>query len=158
MNSLQMTCRAITIILLLCAVSAVDARESESINWLGFDTAQKQGNPDGKKYFIYFFSQNCGYCRKLEQNALSNKDIMGYLNQHFVPVRVNTDQEPKLAQRYRVQGVPDLRFVSADGQDIARWPGYTEADHLLALLKFVHTDSYKQMNFGEFIKSMNQMN
>lgn len=155
MNSFKIIYRPMLILMLLCTASMADARETAAINWLGFDAAQKQGNPVNKKYFIYFFSDHCGYCRKLEQKAFSDSDIIRYINENFVPVRVNTDKELKLAQRYRVQGVPDLRFLSPEGEAIARWPGYTEPDYLLALLKFVHTDSYKKMHFREFLKSIN---
>lgn len=145
---------ATIVILILGATALADSNQTEAIKWLGFDAAQQQGNPANDKYFIYFKSNNCGYCRKLESNAFSSSQIINYINENFIPVRVNVDQDPKLAKRYRVQGVPDLRFLSAEGEDIARWPGYTEADHLLALLKFVHTDSYKKMNFTDFVKSM----
>ncbi len=155
MNSFKKVYHTILILMLLCTASMADSRENTAINWHGFDAAQKQGNPQNKKYFIYFFSDHCGYCRKLEQKAFTNSDIIRYMNENFVPVRVNTDKELELAQRYRVQGIPDLRFLSPEGDAIARWPGYTEADFLLALLKFVHTDSYKKMNFNEFVKSIN---
>jgi thioredoxin-related protein len=146
---------ATIVIMILGAAALADNNQTEAIKWLGFDAAQQQGNAANDKYFIYFKSESCGYCRKLEKNAFSNSDVISYINENFVPVRVDLDQEPKLARRYRVQGVPDLRFLSPEGVDIARWPGYAETDHLLALLKFVHTDSYKKMNFTEFMKSMN---
>jgi thioredoxin-related protein len=155
MNSFKKVYHTILILMLFCTASMADSRENTAINWRGFDAAQKQSNPQNKKYFIYFFSDHCGYCRKLEQKAFTNSDIIRYINENFVPVRVNADRELELAQRYRVQGIPDLRFLSPEGDAIARWPGYTEADFLLALLKFVHTDSYKKMNFNEFVKSIN---
>jgi thioredoxin-related protein len=154
MNTWITTVRAFVALLLLCATASADSRPPAAIEWLSFDTAQQQDNPIQKKYFIYFFSQQCGYCRMLEEKTFTNNRVISYLNENFVPVRVDTEKEARLANRYRVQGVPDLRFLAADGEAIARWPGYTEADHLLALLKFVHTDSYKQMDFNEFVKSI----
>jgi thioredoxin-related protein len=133
--------------------AANDPPASKGIAWLNYDAARMNGENQTQKYFIYFYSQNCGYCRMLEQKTFSNPDVSAYINENFIPVQVDANKETKIAMRYRVQGVPDLRFLAKDGGPIGRWVGFTEADHLLNLLKYVQTDSYQKMSFKEFTKN-----
>lgn len=125
---------------------------SNSIGWLSYDAAKKKNESDAQKYFIFFSSQNCGYCRLLETKTFSNPDVSAYINENYIPVRVDVDKQRELAVRYRIQGVPDLRFLSKDGAVIGRWIGFTEPDHLLKLLKYIGTDSYLTMSFNDFNK------
>ncbi len=144
----------LTLLVLFLSVmqtACADTAETK-IRWMGYDAAREQQPPVDKKLFIYFSSVNCGYCRKMEKEVFSRDDIADYINANYTPVQVDIDRNRKLAMQFGVQGVPDLRFLTPQGEAIARWPGYTEAKHLLAMLKYVDTDSYLKMGFQEFIK------
>ena len=129
-----------------------DTGGANKINWLSYNDAQKQKDSSGRKIFVYFHADWCAYCHKMEKNTFSNADIIAYINTNYTPVLIDSDKEKKLAARFGVQGLPDLRFLDADGKGIARWPGYIESGPLLNLLRFVHTNSYESMNFREFVK------
>jgi thioredoxin 1 len=131
--------------------AAASSREDVKINWSSYSDAQKNGS-NGRKYFIYFYSEHCGYCKRLESKTFTDQAVADYINSNYTPVRVNAGTETSLASRFGIQGVPDLRFLSPKGENIARWPGYIESDRLLILLRYISTDSYKSMNFGDFIK------
>ena len=137
-------------VLMFSAASANDG--DEKVEWLSYENVRANSQGQMNKVFLYFYSDNCGYCRLLEDNTFKNTEIIQYLNHNYTPVRINTDRETKTARRFQIRGVPDLRFLSSEGEPIARWPGYIEADHLLTLLKYVKTDSYLKMSYGEFIK------
>ena len=125
--------------------------KAAAINWLTFEKAQQYKNGD-RKFFIYFHAEWCGYCHKLKKNAFADAEIIDYLNTHYIPVIVDTDKDQRLAARFGVQGLPDLRFLTPAGEDLARWPGYIEKDHLLNMLQFIHTDSFGKMSFKDFVK------
>jgi hypothetical protein len=122
------------------------------VNWLTFDEAQKRGQGQSQKFLLYFYTDWCGYCRKLDQKTFADQAVADYINANFIPVRINSERLPQVAGRYGVGGVPDLRFLTAKGEDIARWPGYIEADRFLPLLKYIQSDSYQKMSYGDFIK------
>ncbi len=141
-------------IVALVSISAVTAANdpAANINWRSFDEAQKEAQTQSRKFLLYFYTDWCGYCRKLENNTFVDKEIAAYVNQNFIPVRINSEKKPKIAARYRISGVPNLRFLTAKGEDIAHWPGYIEADRFLPLLKFIHSDSYLKMGYSDFLK------
>jgi thioredoxin-related protein len=131
--------------------AAAGSRDGKKINWSSYTEAQKSDS-SGRKYFIYFYSDHCGYCKRLESKTFTDATVVNYINANYTPVRVNAATEQKLAARFGIQGVPDLRFLSPEGESIARWPGYVESDRLLIMLRYISTDSYKNKNFGEFVK------
>ena len=149
------TVKSLIILLIVALAIPMQAAAGSSgdakINWSSYAEAQKAGS-NGRKYFIYFYSEHCGYCRRLESKAFSDATVINYINANYTPVRVNAGTETKLAARFGVQGVPDLRFLSPEGENIARWPGYIESNRLIIMLRYIATDSYKSMNFGDFVK------
>jgi thioredoxin-related protein len=88
----------------------------------------------------------------LEKKTFSDESIIEYINSNYTPVKVNARKESKLATQFGIQGVPDLRFLTAKGEDIARWPGFIETKNLLPLLQYIHTDSYENTSYKEFLK------
>jgi thioredoxin-related protein len=124
---------------------------SNKINWASYDNAQNR-NSEKRKYFIYFYTDQCGFCSMLEKKTFSDESIIEYINSNYTPVKVNARKESKLATQFGIQGVPDLRFLTAKGEDIARWPGFIETKNLLPLLQYIHTDSYEKTSYKEFLK------
>lgn len=138
-------------LLLLISDAAVAGKKSEGlIKWRSFGAAQQQENSKKLKFFVFFHADWCAYCHKLEKNAFSNQEIANYINTNFVPVKVDTMKESQTAARFGVQGLPDIRFLTPEGDGIAKIPGYVENKQLLTLLKFINTDSYKTMSIKEF--------
>jgi thioredoxin-related protein len=123
-----------------------------TIDWQAYDQAQKQGQGESHKYLLYFRTPRCGYCRKLEAETLADEQVAAYINSHFKPVLIDADKSPKVAAQHGVRGVPDLHFMSPDGEKIANLPGFIEAAQLLPLLQYIHTDSYLKMSLSDFLQ------
>jgi thioredoxin-related protein len=125
---------------------------AETIQWLTYDEARKKNTGQSTKYLFYFQSDRCGYCRKLERETLAQTPIVAYINENFIPVRIDTDRSSALAARHGVRGVPDLHFLSPEGEKIANWPGFLLADQLLPLLEFIYSDSFQKMSYQDFLR------
>ena len=139
-------------ILIVPAQAPASSGKEAAINWSTYEEA-RMGDNHSRKYFIYFFTEQCGYCRMLEARTFTDESVIDYINSNYTPVRVNAGKEFKVASRFGIQGVPDLRFLSPEGEGIARWPGFIESSRLLILLRYISTDSYKNMNFNDFAKN-----
>ncbi len=125
---------------------------AETIQWLTYDEARKKNPDPSTKYLFYFQSDRCGYCRKLESETLAKTQIVAYIRENYIPVRIDTDRSSSLAARHGVRGVPDLHFLSPGGEKIANWPGFIEADKLLPLLEYIHSDSFQKMSYQDFLR------
>lgn len=128
-----------------------DRGTSDKINWASYANAQSRKD-DNRKYFIYFYSEQCGYCNMLEKKTFSDKEVIDYINSNYTPIKINASKEFQLASKFGIQGVPDLRFLTPKGDKIARWPGFIETKRLLPLLQFIHTDSYETITYKDYLK------
>lgn len=140
-------------ILLGHGVALAEADWKALIHWRSYNDVQPHKNGSSRKIFIYFFSKRCHYCRLLEKDAFSNDTIASYINDNYTAIIVDTDEEREIVLRNGVNGVPDLRFLTPQGKQIARLPGYVPPETLLNLLQYIQTDSYKTMDINEFVKN-----
>jgi len=129
------------------------ASASDKINWQSYEQGLALAKQEGKKIFVHFYADWCAYCEKMENETLKNSAVIDYLNQNFIPVRVNSDKDRDLARNYYIRGLPSTWFVSETGEKISSLPGYISAEMLLNALEFIHTDSYKKMSFKDFIEA-----
>ena len=126
---------------------------SDEIKWHAYKEGLALAKQEGKKIFVHFYADWCAYCKKMENETLKNPAVIDYLNQNFIPVRVNSDKDRDLARNYYIRGLPSTWFVSETGEKISSLPGYISAEMLLNALKFIHTASYKKMSFKDFIET-----
>lgn len=84
----------------------------------------------GALMMVDFWADWCGPCRMLAPvidglaNDYEGKAIVG---------KVNTDEEPELALRYQISGIPTVLFFK-DGQEIARKVGIMPGSEFTAVL------------------------
>jgi len=140
-------------------ISAPHSRASdtakETIKWVSYDDAQALIKEKPNKVFLYFFSTNCYYCGLMEKNTFSNSILARYVNENFIPVRVNSDKEKTLSRNFHIRGNPTNYFLTENFEIIGNLPGYLPPADLLNILKYVHTDSFKKMTLGEFLQKDN---
>ncbi|MBF0100644.1 MAG: thioredoxin family protein [Desulfobacterales bacterium] len=129
------------------------ASTTQSIQWKTYDEGLAQGKKEKKKIFLYFYASWCGYCRKMDNESFKQENIISYLNKHFIPIRINTDNDTKIPAVYGVRGLPANWFLTEEGEKIGQQPGYIPAATLRPFLEYIDTDKYKQMSFQEFMKS-----
>ncbi len=114
----------------------------------------------GKRFAVVWEQKGCPYCRRMDDQYLSDPRISGWISSHFVLVvldlhgtRMVTDfdgsrqSESRLGQKYAIHVTPTIQFLPKDpaavagrsGPDIesARMPGLLEADDFLSMFQWV---------------------
>jgi thioredoxin-related protein len=129
----------------------VQAKNDTGVTWVGYDEGMAMGKEAGKKIIINFYADWCGYCNKMNREIFSKGEAADFINQNFVPIRINTDVETQLAEKYRVSGLPTTWFLDKDGEGIMNIPGYLPKEMFLSYMKFIQTDSHKTMSFKQFM-------
>jgi hypothetical protein len=87
----------------------------------------------------------------MNHQTFTDSKIIDYLNDNFISIRVNADNQKDVAKKYGVNRFPSTWFIAEDSKGISNQPGFIEPEMLLNMLKFLNTDSFQQMNFSEFI-------
>ncbi len=75
----------------------------------------------------------CYWCHEMDHATYSDPDVARFLNEHFTPVRVDTDHRPEVNARYNVGGWPTTSFLTPHGGYIAG-ATYLPPDQFLAML------------------------
>jgi len=133
------------------ALSPESTAAATGVSWVGYDEGMALGKKDGKKILLHFYADWCGYCKKMNKEIFSQSDAADFINQNFIPIRVNSDNEQQLAAAYRVSGLPTTWFLDKNGEGILNIPGYLPKEMFVSYMKFIQTDSYQSMSFREFM-------
>ncbi len=123
------------------------------IQWKNYDKALVLAKENNKKTFLYFYADWCTYCRKVENSVFTDEEIVRYLNSHFISAQVNGDNRKEVVSDYDIRGYPTFWFLGEDSSKLNYLPGYVSKDQFLMVLKYIKTDSYKDMEFNEFAES-----
>jgi thioredoxin-related protein len=126
---------------------------SDRINWYTFEQGTALGETTGKKIFLYFYADWCAPCMKMAKETFKDKSVVSYLNENYIPIKVDADREKKRASAYKVENLPFTCFVAKNSQNIGSLKGYVSPDMLIKLLEYVHTESYNRISFKGFLKS-----
>lgn len=149
--SLQLVCGFLFFFIISGA--APDTSASGEIEWQSYKKGISLGKSTSKKVFLNFHADWCRYCLVMEKQTFVDSAVVAYINKHFIPIKVDADQEKKVANQYQVRGLPLTCFLSEIAERIACRPGYISADELLQILKYIATDSYKHISFNKFLKN-----
>ena len=115
-----------------------DATAVEGIIWQSYEEGLAVSKAEKKKVFLHFYADWCVFCGKMAKETFQNPDVVAYLNNHFIPIRVDTDKAPGTAAIYGVTGLPSTWFLTERGEAIGAVPGFIGPDTLLAMLKEVN--------------------
>ncbi len=145
------------IFLTLCIFlfSSAQCMAASKINWQSYDSAVKKSQRQGKLIYFYFYTDWCGYCKKMDRETFTDPKVIRYINSKFIPVSMNPEKDKigkKLASAFRVRGFPASGFSEDGTKSMGVAPGYIPPDRFLIMLKYMGSGSYKKMSFEDFSK------
>ncbi|MBL8048291.1 MAG: thioredoxin family protein [Chthonomonas sp.] len=105
-----------------------------AVKWYSFDEALAMAKTLDRKVYVHFTADWCGWCRKLENESYGTEEFKN-VAKNFVLCQVDTDKEPEIAQRYGVGGIPDLRVLDKEGNELAKMVGYRPTAQLISELE-----------------------
>ena len=63
------------------------------VNWLSFEQLDSALNANPKPVFIEFYTDWCTYCKKMEQEVFTYREVVNELNSSFYAVRFDAENE-----------------------------------------------------------------
>ena len=89
-----------------------------------FESIEQAAKKKNKPYILFFYTDWCGYCKKMNKKYLSDTKVKQVLSRYY-RIKINPDDGEKeyaLAQEKGVTGYPDFRVVHPDGRSIEIHP------------------------------------
>ncbi len=146
-----------------------DTADDNPLNWLTYEQALAKSKIEHIPTLIYFYSDHCGWCRKLENETFTNQQIRELMSQSFALSKINSDSGEwvvedgkKITQKdlsdkvYQVRGNPTIWFLGKDNEPIASLPGFVEAEMLNYILRYIKEEQYKDVTFQEYMEQQDK--
>ncbi len=99
-----------------------------------FEEAQREDRP----VLLGISAVWCHWCHVMDETTYSEADIIGLINERFVPIRVDNDQRPDINARYNMGGWPTTAFLTPGGEVMAGMT-YIPPDQMRDVLNQVST-------------------
>jgi thioredoxin-related protein len=133
--------------------------KGEALVWrTDYNAARKEAAEKGLPLLIEVGTDECFYCRKLESVTFRDPAVAAMLAGDFIPLKVDANREPRLAQALKVQVYPTVVLAGADGKIHAFIEGYLEparmAEHMKRTVTSATTTDYAARDFNEASKAL----
>ena len=99
--------RSVVLSLCLTALFAGSGVCQEGISWApDVNAAIATASRNNQLVLLHFWAPGCRPCVALESNVFNRPDVAAAISQGFVPVKVNAENHPELARKYKVDRWP----------------------------------------------------
>lgn len=126
-------------LLLLTAVAAtVNAQEEQFVKAGSMDALFAKAKKENKMVFVDSYFVGCHPCKQMDDEVFVLPEVKKLMGNNFVSTKIDfmtEDLGKQLQVKYAVTGFPTFLLLNSDGQLVARFSGYKEADKFQDLLK-----------------------
>lgn len=103
--------------------------KKQDIQWqTDLFAAHKLSQQHNKPMLIVFGAEWCGYCKKMEAQTLTQPEVAGYINAHFIPVHLDADKEERVTKILEIESLPCSVVLSPNADLLGRIDGYVAAE------------------------------
>lgn len=121
-------------LLLLALIIGSGIVSAGEINWgSSLDEGLKSAKENNKPVMVDFYTDWCGWCKKLDQDTYSSTKIQS-LADKFVCVKVDGDKDRANTSKYGIDGYPTIVFMDSSGKEIDRNVGYAGPEELADMM------------------------
>ncbi len=92
----------------------------------------------GKPVLLSLSAIWCHWCHVMDETTYSDPGVISFINERFIPVRVDNDQRPDVNARYNMGGWPTTAFLTPEGEILAG-ATYIPPDQMKDVLPKVYT-------------------
>lgn len=102
--------------------------KTESGGWhTNLDEAKQLAKSQNKMLFVDFTASWCPPCQMYIEEVFPT-NAFKKAAEDYILVKIDTDEQGELANKFGVSGIPDIRLMDPNGKEIAKVVGFKGAD------------------------------
>lgn len=137
-----------------------------AVKWYGIQEGIEKAKKEGKSIIMYFYTDCCVYCKKMEGQVFSDPDISAFMNEKYVSIRINPEKDKETINvmgqsltpsqfmgQIGASGFPTTMFWDRKQKPLTVLPGYTEKETFLSVISYINDECYaKNISLDDYIK------
>ncbi|WP_159451757.1 thioredoxin family protein [Pedobacter africanus] len=115
--------RKLSLLLLILIAFKVNAQEGIKFNQTGnWKETIEAAAKTGKLIFVDCYTDWCGPCKWMDQNAFTDAKVAAFYNKNFINAKIDMEKGEGIALRkkYSVQSFPTFLFINGNGEVVHR--------------------------------------
>mgnify|MGYP001554326417 FL=1 len=105
-----------------------------AVNWHTYKEGSDLARRQKKNMVIYFRADWCTYCGQMEKETFGNAAVIEFLNSQAIAIKVDVDQEKRIARLFGVRGLPATFLLMNNGEQVGPMPGFIPPRPYLSML------------------------
>lgn len=117
-----------------------------NLKWHSFDEGMAKAKAENKVLLVDFYTDWCGWCKKMDKATYENEKVITYLNKHFVAVKLNPEKDEAVTYKGEkinaanfsnevgANGFPSTGFFKSNEEFLGTVPGYIPPEDFIELL------------------------
>lgn len=125
-------------LVIACALASPLSAQDDTIPWVNdIQLAQRQAAAENKLVLIHFWGTYCRPCINVEKFVFTNPQVASAITDSYVAVKVDVENNPKLAKQFGVTTIPHDIVITPTGHVVAKQASSTNSDGYLRMLQSV---------------------
>jgi thioredoxin-related protein len=141
------------------------AVKSDGIWTADWNAALVKAKAEKKPVFVDFYTDWCGWCKKLDQETYADAAVQKKLREEWINIKVDAEDEskrgtfdgkvmtyPQLTRSFGVRGYPALLFLDKEGKPVGMIPGFLPAKEFGRALDYYKQELYtKKIDLEKYV-------
>jgi hypothetical protein len=91
-----------------------------------YNAARREAREKNRPLVLDFGTAHCFWCKKLDGSTFRDPEVVKFLNECFVPLKIDADKDAPLAKMLGITNFPTLLFAAPDGKILGIHEGFVE--------------------------------
>ena len=158
------------------ASTPVEKEVRAEVEWLTFEEALERNKKEPRKILVDFYTDWCGWCKRMDRDVYTKTEIVNYLNTKFYAVKFNAEKykqdiefhgttfkfvpppqggrngihELAYALMNKQASYPMTVFIDEELSPLQAIPGYQKAPFFDTIIKYIGGNKYKNTQWQDF--------
>ncbi len=129
---------SLAVLLSITAKLAGAETQSSGIQWRTWsDALLEEAKDEGRFLLLDLSAPWCAFCKKMKTVTYRDLGVEAVVREHYIPVRIDDEDDPEFASRYADYGRPASVVLDAQGRELIRRRGFLEPQLMTWMLQAV---------------------